>query len=54
MLETPPARKWRSEELPSERTEWLLPKPLKRGEVYAWNVVAVVDGKEISSPVRRE
>jgi hypothetical protein len=40
----------RSEELPSERTEWLLPKPLKRGEIYVWTVVAVVDGKEISSP----
>ena len=40
----------RSEELPSERTEWLLPKPLKRGEIYLWTVVAVVDGKEIASP----
>jgi hypothetical protein len=40
----------RSEELPSERTEWLLPKPLKRGEIYIWTVVAVVDGKEIASP----
>jgi len=39
-----------SEELPSERTEWLLPKPLKRGEIYVWTVVAVVDGKEIASP----
>ena len=40
----------RSEELPAERTEWLLPKPLKRGEIYVWTVVAVVDGKEIASP----
>jgi hypothetical protein len=40
----------RSEELPSERTEWLLPKALKRGEIYGWTVVAVVDGKEIASP----
>ncbi len=40
----------RSEELPSERTEWLLPKPLKRGETYVWTVVAMVDGKEIASP----
>jgi len=40
----------RSEELPSERTEWLLPKPLKRGETYVWTVVAVVDGQEIASP----
>ena len=40
----------KSEELPSERTEWKLPKPLKRGEIYLWTVVAVVDGKEIVSP----
>ncbi|MGH9971491.1 MAG: zf-HC2 domain-containing protein [Pyrinomonadaceae bacterium] len=40
----------RSEELPSERTEWTLPKPLKRNEIYTWTVVAVVDGKEIVSP----
>jgi hypothetical protein len=40
----------RSEELPSERTEWILPKPLKRGEIYVWTVVAVVNGKEIVSP----
>lgn len=40
----------RSEELPRERTEWILAKPLKRGEIYAWTVVAVVDGKEIVSP----
>jgi hypothetical protein len=40
----------RSEELPSERTEWTLPKPLRRGEIYAWAVVAVIDGKEILSP----
>ncbi len=40
----------RSEELPSERTEWILPKPLKRGEIYVWTVVAVVDDKEIISP----
>jgi len=40
----------RSEELPSERTEWILPRPLKRGDIYLWTVVAVVDGKEIVSP----
>jgi hypothetical protein len=40
----------RSEELPSERSEWILPKPLKRGEIYVWTVVAVVDGKEMVSP----
>jgi predicted anti-sigma-YlaC factor YlaD len=40
----------RSEELPPELTEWRLPKPLKRGEIYVWTVMAVVDGKEIVSP----
>ncbi|MEK6336745.1 MAG: hypothetical protein AABM67_17605, partial [Acidobacteriota bacterium] len=40
----------RSEELASDGTEWLVPKPLKRGEIYGWTVVAVVDGKEIASP----
>jgi len=38
-----------SEELPPERTQWILPKPLKRGEIYVWSVVAIVDGKEIVS-----
>lgn len=40
----------RSEDLLSERTQWKLPKPLKRGEIYVWTVVALVDGKEIVSP----
>jgi len=40
----------KSEELRSERTEWILPKRLKRGEIYTWTVVAIVDGKEIVSP----
>jgi hypothetical protein len=40
----------RSEDLPSERKEWILPKPLERGAIYIWTVVAVVDGKEIVSP----
>ena len=40
----------KSEDLPSERTQWILPKPLKRGEIYVWTVVAIVDGKEIVSP----
>ncbi len=38
----------RSEELSSERNDWTVSKPLKRGESYAWTVV--VDGKEIVSP----
>lgn len=37
-------------ELPSERREWVVPQPLKRGEIYAWSVVAIVDGKEMVSP----
>ena len=40
----------KSEELSSEHTEWKPPKPLKRGEIYAWTVVAIVDGKEVVSP----
>jgi len=40
----------RSEELSSQLTTWTFPKALKRGEVYDWTVVAVVDGKEIVSP----
>ena len=40
----------RSDKLLPERTEWILPKPLKRGEIFAWTVIAVVDGKEIVSP----
>jgi hypothetical protein len=40
----------RREELSSERTEWILAKPLKRSEIYVWTVVAIVDGKEIVSP----
>jgi len=40
----------RSEELASERTQWALPKSLKRGGIYTWTVVAIVDGKETVSP----
>jgi len=40
----------RSEELPSERTEWMIPNPLKRGKIYAWTVIEMVDGREIISP----
>jgi len=40
----------RSDELPSETTEWKLTQVLKRGEVYVWTVVAIIDGKEIVSP----
>jgi hypothetical protein len=40
----------RSDELPTERREWKLTQSLKRGEVYVWIVVAVIDGREIVSP----
>jgi hypothetical protein len=40
----------RGNELAGESTEWTLPKPLKRGEIYVWTVVAMVNGKEIVSP----
>ena len=39
-----------SEELPSDSSQWVVPKALKRGELYTWTVVADVDGKEIVSP----
>ena len=39
-----------SEELSPAHTEWTISKPLKRGEIYTWTVVALVDGKEIVSP----
>jgi hypothetical protein len=40
----------KSDELALGRTNWTSPRPLKRGEIYTWTVVAVVDGKEIVSP----
>jgi hypothetical protein len=40
----------RSDELSPETIKWRLQKALKRGEIYSWTVVAVVDGKEIVSP----
>jgi hypothetical protein len=39
-----------SGELTPDRREWLAPKSLERGEIYAWTVTAIVDGKEIVSP----
>jgi hypothetical protein len=39
-----------SDELPSDRIEWTASKQLRRGEVYSWSVVAVVNGKEVVSP----
>ena len=40
----------KSNELPSETTEWKVTEALKRGEVYVWTVVAVIEGKEVVSP----
>jgi hypothetical protein len=40
----------RSEGLPPESIRWRVQKALKRGDIYSWTVVAVVDGKEIVSP----
>jgi hypothetical protein len=40
----------KSDELSTDHTQWTSAKPLKRGEIYSWSVVAVVDGKEIVAP----
>jgi len=40
----------RSGELPSETTEWTVTHALKRGEIYVWTVVAIIDGNEVVSP----
>jgi hypothetical protein len=32
-------------------TQWMAARPLKRNEVYTWQVTAVKDGQEITSPV---
>jgi hypothetical protein len=42
----------KSEELPADQTRWTPPNSLKRGEIYAWEVEATVDGKKIVSPGR--
>jgi hypothetical protein len=31
-------------------TEWTIPRPLQRGTVYSWQVTALKDGNEITSP----
>ena len=40
----------KSEILPANQTTWTAPSPLKRGEVYSWEVEAVLDGKKIYAP----
>lgn len=40
----------KSDLLEAAVSEWSVIAPLKRGEMYSWAVVALVDGKEIVSP----
>lgn len=40
----------RSEELSADQTTWTASKPLKRGEIYTWEVEAIVDGKKVFAP----
>lgn len=40
----------KSEALSSDRTNWTVDRPLKRGEVFTWSVIAMIDDKEIISP----
>ena len=40
----------KSDQLPPDRIEWTSTNPLRRGEIYTWSVVAVVEGKEIVAP----
>ncbi len=35
-----------------ETTQWRVPQPLRRDAVYSWQVSALVDGKEMTSPVK--
>jgi hypothetical protein len=42
----------KSEKLPADQTTWTPPISLKRGEIYAWEVEATIDGKKIVSPGR--
>lgn len=41
-----------SDELSADQTTWIQPAPLNRGEIYAWEVEATVDGKKIVAPGR--
>jgi len=40
----------RSEQLSKDRTAWTPPSPLTRGEIYAWDIEAIVDGKKVFAP----
>ena len=35
-----------------ETTQWEIPQSLRRGAVYSWQVSALVNGKEVTSPVK--
>lgn len=39
-----------SEELPPNQTQWKTPAPLRRGQVFSWAVIAILDGKKVVSP----
>ena len=39
-----------SDELPPAQTQWEAPTPLRRGQIFSWVVIALVDGKKIVSP----
>lgn len=36
---------------PLTATIWTVPRPLKRGQIYVWQVTALKDDKEVTSPV---
>lgn len=36
---------------PLTATVWTVPRPLKRGQIYVWQVTALKDDKEVTSPV---
>lgn len=39
-----------SEELLPTQTQWKVPTPLRRGQIFSWAVTALVDGKTVVSP----
>lgn len=36
---------------PQSTTQWTMPTPLQRGRIYFWEVTALEDGQEVTSPV---
>lgn len=43
-----------SEELPPSQTQWKVPARLRRGQIFSWVVIAMVNGKKIVSPSASE